>query len=283
LEASQSTSIREDSIYEFKLVSLISLGVFLFLLFFHPFEYHVEEFNDQLIFVLGIAAITFTILVLFRILLPVSVTRRIRVESFKISNEIGLILLIWLFIGTANIFYLRYVGKMELNIFTGLRIALFSVIPSVVLKLADVNTSLRAQLKHMVERNIKLGHDLSVAGQEVQSVETFYSDSKNDKLELQAEYVMLIKSADNYVDIVYQDDDEIKHKLLRSTLKNVQQQLSKYPEFVRCHRTCIVNSRYIVNLTNSYKGHWLKMLDYEEEIPVSRQYLLVVKDILDSE
>lgn len=274
--------MREDNIYQLKLISLISLGMFLFVLFFHPFEYSAEEFNDQLLLVFGIAVITFLILVLFRILLPYSVTKRIRVDSFKISNEVGLILLIWLFISTANIFYLRYVGKLEMSIFTGFRISLFSVFPSVVLKLADVNTSLRDQLKHHVERNIKLGHDLSLAEQEVHSPEIFYSETKNDKLELLPEYLMLIKSADNYVEIIYKEEDVIKQKLMRNTLKNIQQQLRKYPEFVRCHRTCIINSSYVLNLTNSYKGHRLKILDYEEEIPISRQYLLNVKDLLDT-
>lgn len=275
--------IREDNIYQLKLVSLISLGMFLFLLFFHPFDYSVEEFNDQLVLVLGVAVITFLILVLFRILLPYSFTKRIRVGSLKISNEVGLILLIWLFISVANIFYLRYVGKVEITISAGFRISLYSVFPSIVLKLADVNSSLREQLKHHVERNIKLGHDLSLAEHEVQSPETFYSESQNDKLDLLPEYLILVKSADNYVEIIYKEEDVIKKKLMRNTLKNFQQQLRKYPEFVRCHRTCIVNSTYILNLTNSYKGHHLKVLNYEEEIPVSRQYLLNVKDILDVE
>lgn len=272
--------MRDDNIQQLKLVSMISLGMFLFLLFFHPFDYSVQEFNDQLIFVLGCAIITFLILVVFRILLPVSFTRRIRLDSLKISNEVGLILLIWLFISIANIFYMRYVGNMELTIFTGLRIVLFSAFPSVVLKLADVNMGLRSQLKHAVEKSIRLGHDLSVAGQEEQIPEVFLSESHNDKLEVLPEYLMLIKSADNYVEMIYKDEEEVKQKLLRNTLKNIQQQLKKYPEFVRCHRTCIVNSDYILNLTNSYKGHRLKLLHFEEELPVSRQYLLDIKENL---
>ena len=59
--------MREDNIYQVKLVSLISLGMFLFMLFFHPFEYSAEEFNDQLLIVFGIAVITFLILILFLI------------------------------------------------------------------------------------------------------------------------------------------------------------------------------------------------------------------------
>ena len=42
-----------------------------------------------------------------------------------------------------------------------------------------------------------------------------------------------------------------------------------------------MNSSYIVNMTNSYKGHQLKLLDLDEEIPVSRQYILGIKEVLD--
>lgn len=278
-----ANTMREDNIRQLKLVSMISLGMFLFLLFFHPFDYSIQEFNDQLIFVLGCGVITFLILLIFRIILPVSFTRRIRLESLKISNEVGLILLIWLFITIANIFYMRYVGNLELTIFTGLRLALFSVFPSVILKLADVNAGLREQLKHAVEKNLRLGHDLSLAGHVDQAPEVFLSESQNDKFEVLPEYILLVKSADNYVEIVYLGDGELKQKLMRTTMKNIQLQLKKYPEFVRCHRTSIVNTSYILNMTNSYKGHRLKILHHEEEIPVSRQYLLDVKGILNSE
>ena len=274
---------REENIYQLKLAALIGLGMFLFLLFFHPFDYKIEGFNDQLIFVLGCSAISFLFVVVFRILLPVGITRRIRVESLNISNEVGLILLIWVFIAISNVFYLRYVGQVPLSIAEVLRIVLFSVFPTVTLKLADVIKSLRVQLKHAVGKSVRLGHDLSVAEHPGQHKEVFFSETKNEKLELLPEYLMLIRSADNYVEMVYRDNGEIRQKLLRNTMKNIHQQLGKYPEFVRCHRTCIVNSAYIMNMTNSYKGYRLKLLNYGDEIPVSRQYILELKEILNAE
>ena len=93
---------------------------------------------------------------------------------------------------------------------------------------------------------------------------------------------MMIRSADNYVDIYFRKEKEIEHKLLRSTLKSIHNELNDYPEFLRCHRTCIVNSAYVLNMTNSYKGHRLIMLDLDEDIPVSRQYILGIKAALDS-
>jgi len=85
------------------------------------------------------------------------------------------------------------------------------------------------------------------------------------------------------VDIFYRLDEKIEHKLIRNTLKYIQQVLRENDDFRRCHRTCIVNTSYILNMTNNYKGHRLKMLDMDEEIPVSRQYILGIKDVLGDE
>jgi DNA-binding LytR/AlgR family response regulator len=150
-----------------------------------------------------------------------------------------------------------------------------------VLKLADVNMALREQLRIFVRRNKKL--ELDLAGMKERKAEpvVFQCEWQNEKIELMPDDVMMIRSADNYVDIYYRGDDKIEHKLLRNTLKNIQSFLRNYPEFLRCHRTCIINSSYILNMTNSYKGHRLKLLDMDEEIPVSRQYLLGIKDVLD--
>ena len=275
------TNIYNDARYQIKLISLISLGMFLFILFFQPFEYKLVEFNDRLIFILGVAAITFLVLLVFRIILPVSFTKRIRMDSFKIPNEVGLILLIWLFISTGNIFYLKYVGDITLTLAVGVKISLFSIFPSVVLKLADVNMGLREQLKHFVRRNIKLEQEIANADHLESAPVVFYSESKKDKIEILPDNIMLIRSADNYVDIYYRKEEKIEHKLLRNTLKYINNELRENTEFIRCHRTCIVNSTYILNMTNSYRGYRLIMLDMEEEIPVSRQYILGIKDALD--
>ena len=275
-------NILEDSRYQIKLISLISLGMFLFVLFFQPFESRQQDFNNRLVFLLGIAVITFIILVIFRIIMPVSLTRRIHAESLKISNEVGLILLIWLFISAANIFYLYYVGRIGLTFAGAVQITLFSAFPSIVLKLADVNMMLREQLRHFVRRNIKLEYDLANAKEKQSDPVVFESESQTERIELMPDEVMLIRSADNYVDIFYKSEDQVKHKLLRNTLKNIQKVLKNNTEFLRCHRTCIVNTSYVLNLTNSYKGHRLKLLDFDEEIPVSRQYILGIKDVIDT-
>ncbi|MBE9483689.1 MAG: LytTR family transcriptional regulator DNA-binding domain-containing protein, partial [Bacteroidetes bacterium] len=41
-----------------------------------------------------------------------------------------------------------------------------------------------------------------------------------------------------------------------------------------------VNSHYIDKLNKDFSSHWLSIKGYDERIPVSRQYLLKLKEII---
>jgi len=279
----KQSALSDEILYQFRLIGGISLGIFLFLLFFLPFGHKAMEFNDNLLFIIGLVSITFGIMAIFRILLPAWLNRVIKLETMKISNEVLIIVLIWVFNSLGSIFYLRYVGLLHISLFTGVKIVMFSSFPPVILKLADVNKNLREQLRHVVGRQIKME---KFEANEVMGNHPplkFASESRTDKIEFPREDLMLVRSADNYVDIVYKEGDEVRRKTLRNTISNVQAYLRKYPEFLRCHRTCIINTHYILNLTNSYKGYRLRILDYDEEIPVSRQYILLIKEYMDND
>lgn len=52
--------------------------------------------------------------------------------------------------------------------------------------------------------------------------------------------------------------------------------------FIRCHRTSIVNNFYIEKLVKSYSGYSLKLSCLDEDVPVSRQYLMPIKEAISS-
>ena len=91
--------------------------------------------------------------------------------------------------------------------------------------------------------------------------------------------LVFVKSADNYVEIGFRDGGEIKKKMIRNTLKNVEKQLEEFNNFVRTHRSCIVNIQYIDKLHKNFNTYWLTLDETRETIPVSRQYLMSVKDL----
>jgi DNA-binding LytR/AlgR family response regulator len=90
----------------------------------------------------------------------------------------------------------------------------------------------------------------------------------------------MLRSADNYVEVFWEKDGEIKKKLIRQTLQNTEHQLITYPQIIRCHRTCLFNKNYVSKLNIYPQGYKMKLNFIEEEIPVSRQYILKVKEAL---
>ena len=80
--------------------------------------------------------------------------------------------------------------------------------------------------------------------------------------------------------ILNKEGDNYKKKLIRNTLKNIELQIKQYSNFLRCHRICIVNLHYIEKLVRYNNNHWLSIKGFEEPVPVSRQYLLKIKEAL---
>jgi DNA-binding LytR/AlgR family response regulator len=106
------------------------------------------------------------------------------------------------------------------------------------------------------------------------------SESNMENLNILVSELTLVKSADNYVEIIYKEGNVLKKRLIRNTLKNIELQLKQYSNFIRCHRICIVNLHYIEKLNRNFNNHWLSIKGYSEQIPVSRQYLMKLKESL---
>jgi DNA-binding LytR/AlgR family response regulator len=151
----------------------------------------------------------------------------------------------------------------------------------VALKLFEIN-------KELIQQNESLISERRIIQKQIEKYEEdnhnksieFISETRTENLTLLIAEVLFIQSADNYVEIAYLDGDNFKKKLIRNTLKNIELQIKQYSNFIRCHRTCIVNMHYIEKLNQDYSSHWLTIKGYNEKIPVSRQYLLKLREAL---
>jgi hypothetical protein len=266
---------------QLRLYFSISLGLFLFILFYEPFDLEIFKYNDKMLFFAGLGGITFLCLCIFFIVLPWLISGNIQRPEHTGLPDIYLQLFNWVANSVAFVFYIRYVGHIEMSIYLVFKIALLSLMPPVIIRLDNLYLMLRRQIKLQTEKNKKLSLLLKDSEGRLKQTETFISENKTEKISLQLDDIIVIKSADNYIDIVFREGDGVKQKLIRSTLRNIEAQLMIYPDFVRCHRTCIVNIKQASNLFYSYKGYRLSIADYNEEIPVSRQYIMKVKEAME--
>lgn len=93
---------------------------------------------------------------------------------------------------------------------------------------------------------------------------------------------LYISSEDNYIDIHFLQNDEVKLKTIRSSLKRIEEEFKNTPTVVRCHRGYIINPAQIIHLAESSRANKV-VLSNNIKIPVSDTYLEITKEsILDS-
>lgn len=257
----------------------ISFGIFLFVLFFQPFPLDQFDFNYKLLFVAGFGAIVFIFIFLVRILFPwlySNYNQNYR-ELFGYSYAGGFTILVLSTVAFS--FYLQYVGLVKLSIYIVFKVVLICLAPPVILAVSD-------RIRELMEQNENLISEKKIFQKKIEKYEDenlnktieIMSENNTENLKLLIADVVLIKSADNYVEIFFMEGDQMKKKLIRNTLKSIELQIKPYSNFLRCHRVCIINVHYIEKLISNYGSYSLKLKYSEEKIPVSRQYLIKVKE-----
>jgi len=273
--------VKDDLRYSLAVYFWLSMGVFFFILFFQPFETAGQDFNSRLVFIAGLTVITYFAMTLFYIIFPWIFPQLLYSENHQSRLYVIVNAILWLFSSTAYIFFIRYIGHSDLSIVLAVRAVILCFVPILIMAIIRENENLRHQEVNLRENIINLKLKLQEQVENGEELIQFISDNKSENVRVHPGDVLLLNSAENYVEVVFMKDNVRQQKLIRTTLKNVEEQLRKYPEFIRCHRTNIINTKYILKLVSNYQGHRLVIHDYDKEVPVSRQYLLRVREILD--
>lgn len=270
-------SFKED----LKLLLSISFGIFLFILFFQPFELEQFDFNNRLLIVAGLALIIFLFLVLVRFFVHLLIQKyEQRNPESGLSSFLGGFIILSLS-SVAIAFYLRYVGHINISFYTMIKIILICLAPPVIVNCYDTIQELKRQNVLYIQEKEKIPGSVEKPNKELITKHIELNSENNaENLNLLISEIVFVKSADNYVEVVYKENDIFRKKLLRNTLKNIEHQLKPHSIFMRCHRICIVNVNYIEKLNRNYGNHWLTLKGYEERIPVSLQYVMKLKEAL---
>ena len=94
--------------------------------------------------------------------------------------------------------------------------------------------------------------------------------SGKEKVEIRLSDLLLIKSVDNYVEIYTADNGRVSARILRSSLRRIEQDLRDRPYLFKCHRAFLVNVRNISRVAGNSQGYKLIFKGIEFSVPVSR-------------
>lgn len=248
----------------------IALGLFFFILFFQPFELNNADVNNYILTIAGYSGITFLLIGILQIILRWSFPKKLNKENWDLKREIIIQLLLWVLNSVAWAFYTTYVADVKLSMYLAVKIVILSLAPPLIILFVKEVRSLRVQVN-----GLKAQHR-----EKRQEHIELVSESRSEKLALDSGELILAKSAENYVEIHYLSGGNGTKKLLRTTFKSIEDQLRPFSQMIRCHRTYIINMDHVIKLHREYGRIYLKMNGVDEDIPVSRQYLLGIRNAI---
>ncbi len=260
----------DDLRHNAKIILFISLGILVFLLIFQPIE--ISSFSGTEIFYLvtGLAASTFLVLSLNLIVLPSLFPKLFYSNVWNIKREIMWNIWILLAIsGSDFLFYSKLFGVIDINFSDVGEIILLGFLPVAVLIIINQDRLLRSHLKSAQQLNKKLIE----SKRQKEELIHFESDYKKDNLKITSNSLLLIKSADNYIEVFYKSEGIVKKQMVRSSLKKAEESIQDFDFIFKCHRTFIVNINHINEIQGNSQGYKLYVENLDFPALVSQKYI----------
>jgi hypothetical protein len=259
-----------------KWLIILSSSVFVsvFLIVFEPFDADkVTEFKA--VYLAGFGGCVFVVLMLCYYVFPKLFSKFYNPELWTIGREILHLVIIISFISVLNFFYNTYVGydiavQKTLFEFFGITFAV-GIFPLTFITFfveQKLNKDNQTQAKTL-NYSLHQSKELSASTTKI----TIQPDTlKTEALIMQKDDFLYATSDNNYSTIFYVDEGKVKHKLLRISLKSLDEQLSEFKDIIRCHRSYIVNKNNIENISGNARSLILQLKDCKTDIPVSRSF-----------
>jgi hypothetical protein len=247
-------------------------GVFVtaFLFFFKPFGSSVEP-GEEAGFLLVCAAfglVTLLISLLVNgicLLLP----KIFDEEKWTVGKEIFFNLFFIACIGAGNLLLAHFLWDAPLTIgsfwqWQGVTFAI-GIFPTV---FGAFLTQMKLNKRYALEAaHLHVSH---TPPPESDTLVTLVGENQDENLTLPLSNILYLAAQDNYVQVFFLENGQLKQRLLRATLRKMEETLAGYPAFFRCHRTYLVNFERVENISGNAQGYRLHLSGAPDTIPVSR-------------
>ncbi|MBT8315490.1 MAG: LytTR family transcriptional regulator DNA-binding domain-containing protein [Maribacter sp.] len=248
---------------------LLAIGVSssIFILVFKPFGIENQTgdwFVDIIIFSLGI--VFFLSILLMEFLIPKFIPKLFK--KWNLGKAIVWYAWVILFVGAIMFTYKSYLGGFRDFTWT----EYFFVLGRILVIGITVSFFVLGILSYLNRNRLSL----------ISSTENYRIEVPNAKpIQLNLNQVMYIVSDDNYVDVHMVANGKRKKLVIRSSLKNIESQIvNPLSPIYRCHRKYLINIAYFKVKKNTSRNTSLQLINYAENIPVSKQYADAIVKLL---
>lgn len=268
-----------------------------FLIVFQPFGVSIWQTEYKLLKLIGFGFVSFICPLIFRLISTSVLKNKNPEETWMVWKETLALLLVLLFIAFGNLCYGNLIRISHINfqelvlaLAATLLLGLFPIAANVALKYnrfvalnqkdAELMEAEVLDFQHRTEIESPTKKDTPEIS--IQDSLILIAENDKDKMELKPEDLLFIESADNYSNVVFYRNSKINKQLLRGSLKRIESQIA-FPFIVRCHRSYIVNLKFINHIKGNAQGYRIEFkIDLDDTIPVSRNYSKALFERLES-
>ena len=170
----------------------------------------------------------------------------------------------------------NFLGVMKFSFSTVIKLVLTAVVPISILIVVNHNKMLRSHLKIADEVNKKLKDHKLIQ----EKIIYFNSDYQKDSLAIKLGSLLLIRSANNYIEIFWKDGETIKNQMVRCSMVSAQENIKEHKFIYKCHRSFIVNISHIERIEGNSQEYKLFIENVNFPIPVSRNSVSKLKELI---
>ncbi|KAA3650387.1 MAG: LytTR family transcriptional regulator [Bacteroidetes bacterium] len=260
-------------------LSALSFGlfIFLFLWVFQPFGLINYQAENKTILLMGYGLVTALVLISNYLIFSLFFKKWFSLKSWTVSKNILYTTWVFFTIGIGNLAF--SVSQNLLNpslngylFFQGATL-LVGLIPVTISTFFVYNKKLSSALKQAADLNSSIikkpeRHDL------------VHIPSKNisEEFQLDLNNLLAIKAVENYIEVYYKAENELKKEVIRNALKDVSSALSGFAYIQQCHRSYLVNINAVECFSGNAQGLSLnfgKLFNFD--VPVSRSFVASIK------
>jgi hypothetical protein len=266
----------DDLKHNTRVIFFISIGVFVFLWLFQPFDISSLPVRQKYYLLVGFGFVTFLALSLNLLIIPSLFPAKFSSAVWNIKKDI-----LWnswtLFTILGGYFlFTEWLGIMKFNFYTVIKLVLTAILPISVLIIINYNRMLRTHVKTANELNRKLKEHKQVEDRIIH----FISDYQKDSLAIKASTLLLIRSANNYIEIFWKEGDAVRNQMVRCSMITAEGIVKEFKFIFKCHRSFIVNINYIERFEGNSQGYKLYFDSVNFAIPVSKTSVDKLKELI---
>jgi hypothetical protein len=266
----------DDLKHNTRVIFFISIGVFVFLWLFQPFDINSIPVRQKYYLLAGFAFVTFLALSLNLLIIPSLLPTKFSSAVWNVKKDI-----LWnswtLFTILVGYFlFTEWLGVMKFNFYTVIKLVLTAILPISVLIIVNYNRMLRIHVKTANELNRKLKEHKQVEDRIIY----FVSDYQKDSLAIKASTLLLIRSANNYIEVFWKEGDTVRNQMVRCSMISAEAIVREFKFIFKCHRSFIVNITYIERFEGNSQGYKLYFDNVNFAIPVSKTSADKLKELI---